>query len=155
MDKDFVTLRRLRYRLSSLLEPVLIQDEKTFNILNIPPYRKPKPEEEGIKIEDVTHERDTRKARQAEMQKEQVNAVVELEKKEMKEQKTMEKLLALEAELPSMLKSLNPKGFIVHPFSTKDLFGREDYISLDVECMKIIKDRLRELNDTIVLKTIR
>ena len=155
MDKDFITLRRLRYRFSSLLEPVPIQDEKTFNILNIPPYKKPKPEEEGIKIEDVTHERDTRKARQAEVQREQLNALTELEKKEVKEHKTKEKLLAVEAELPSMLKSLNPEGFIVCAFSQKDLFGREDYISLDGECMKIIKDRSRELNDTIVLATIR
>ena len=34
--------------------------KKTFNILNIPPYKKPKPVEENIKIEEVTHERDTR-----------------------------------------------------------------------------------------------
>ena len=99
--------------------------------MNIPPYKKPKPEEEGIKIVDVTHERDTRKARQAEVQREQANASIEMEKKEMKEQKTKEKLLALEAELPSMLKSLNPEGFIVRAFSPKDLSSREDYISID------------------------
>ena len=70
MEKDFITLRRLRYRFSNLLEPLPITDEKTFNILNIPPYRKPKPEE-GIKIVEVTHERDTRKARHAEALKEE------------------------------------------------------------------------------------
>ena len=67
MDKDFVTLRRLRYRFRNLLEPLPIRDEKTWNILNIPPYRKPKPDEGEIKIEDVTHERDTREARHAEL----------------------------------------------------------------------------------------
>ena len=53
MDKDFVVLRRLRFRYSKLFDPLPIRDEKTYNILNIPPYRKPKPSEE-VKIEDVT-----------------------------------------------------------------------------------------------------
>ena len=63
--------------------------------------------------------------------------------------------MALEVELPSMLNTLNLVGFIVHAFSTKDLSGREDYISLDRECITIIKDRSRELNDTLVLATLR
>ena len=56
MDKDIVTLRRLKYRFNKLLNPLPIRDEKTYNILNIPPVRKPKPKK--MKVEEVTNDRD-------------------------------------------------------------------------------------------------
>ena len=65
MDKDVVTLRRLRYRFNKLLDPLPIRDAKTYNILNIPPVRKPKLEK--MKIEEVTHDRDTRLSRHVEI----------------------------------------------------------------------------------------
>ena len=64
MDKDFVTLRRPRYKIfTKLLHPLPIT-KKSFDILNMPLYKKPKPvEPEPVKIEEVTHDKDTRKAR--------------------------------------------------------------------------------------------
>lgn len=71
MEKDFVTLRRLQYRFSKLVYPLPISDKKTFDILNIPPYRKPNLGENNVVIEDVTHERDTRMKRHAISQREE------------------------------------------------------------------------------------
>ena len=63
MDKAIITLRRLRYKFSKLLDPLPIRDEKTYNILNIPPNRKAKLEK--MKMEEATHHRDTRLSKQA------------------------------------------------------------------------------------------
>lgn len=111
MDKDLIVLRRLRYRFSKILEPVPYSDMKTFNILNIPPYRKPKKEDE-VKIEDVTHERDTRTHEKAERQ-----AEINEEREREQEQKAKEEedhiyLEELESELPGLLSKINPKGFL-------------------------------------------
>ena len=66
MDKDIATiLRKFRYTFNKLLDPLPISDEKTYNILNIPPVRKPK--REKMKVEEVTHDRDTRLSRHAEV----------------------------------------------------------------------------------------
>jgi len=154
MEKDFIVLRRLRFRYSKLLDPLPIRDEKTYNILNIPPYRKPKPSEE-VKIEEVTHERDTRQARKAGLQKEEHNDVVRTEENARTQIEEKNRLVEIEAELPSLLNSLNPLGFIVRAFLERDLGNREDYISLDKECMIILKDKGKELNDTLVLATLR
>ena len=64
-------------------------------------------------------------------------------------------LIEIEAELPSLLNTLNPLGFIVSAFIEGDLGNREDYISLDEECMSILNYKRKELNDTIVLATLR
>ncbi|MCO5603968.1 hypothetical protein L7F22_058125 [Adiantum nelumboides] len=60
MDKDMITLRRLRYRFSNMLEPLPMHDLKAYNILNIPPWRTPK--EPKLGVVDVTEEEE-RKAR--------------------------------------------------------------------------------------------
>ena len=62
MSKYFVTLSRLRHRFNKLLYPLSIKYEKTYNILNAPPYRKPKPSGK-TKIEIVTHERENKLSR--------------------------------------------------------------------------------------------
>lgn len=155
MDKDFVTLRRLRYRFSKLLEPLPIKDEKTFNILNIPPYRKPKPGDEKIKIEEVTHERDTRLARQAEMQKQEASQAQRKEKQLAVQQKEKDMRILLEDELPSILESVSPDGFLVRAFAENDLLGRDDYITLDKESVTRLKIKSRELSDSCVLATMR
>ena len=155
MEKDFITLRRLRYRFSKLLEPLPITDEKTYNILNIPPYRKPKPEEATIKIEEVTHERDTKKARHAESMKEEALLAKRKEEFETDQQEERDKRILYESQLPDMLDSLNPEGFVVRAYSKRDLAKREDYTVLDRECMVILKNKQRELNDTLVLATLR
>lgn len=154
-DKDFVTLRRLRYRFSKLLEPLPIRDEKTFNILNIPPYRKPKPEDATIKIEEVTHERDTRAARQAEIQKEEATKALRKEQQIEIEQKERDLRLEIEDELPMLLGSINPEGFVVRVFAEKDLLGRDDYLTLDKDSLIRMGNKSRELNDTVVLIALR
>lgn len=155
MDKDFVTLRRLRYRFSKLLEPLPFTDEKTFNILNVPPYRKPKPGDVGIKIEEVTHERDTRKARQAELQKEEHSKALRREEEFQTQQREKDLRIVLEDELPPLLSAVNPDGFIVRAFSADDPLERDDYITLDKDSVTRLKTKSRELNDTIVLATLR
>ena len=155
MDKDFVTLRRLRYRFSKLLEPLPIRDEKTFNILNIPPYRKPKPGESELKIEEVTHERDTRSARQAGVQREEASQALRKEEELLNQLRDKEMRIVLEDELPSILNSLSPEQFVVRVFSPYDQLGRDDYITLDKDSLIRMKDKSRELNDIVVLATMR
>lgn len=155
MDKDFVTLRRLRYRFSKLLEPLPIRDEKTFNILNIPPYRKPKPGESEIKIEEVTHDRDTRSQRQAGVQREEVSQALRKEEELLNQQRDKDMRIVLEDELPSILKSLDPEQFVVRAFLPDDQLRRDDYITLDEDSLTRVKDKSRELNDVVVLASMR
>ena len=72
----------------------------------------------------------------------------ELEKVQRQEK---DKQIMLEDKLPHMLEKLNFDGFIVSAIRADDLAKRDDYISLDSECMKILKNKMRELNDTFVL----
>ena len=154
MDKDFIVLRRLRYRFSKLLEPIPYSDMKTFNILNIPPARRPKKEDE-IKIEDVTHERDTRTHEKAEKQSEvHAERERELDQRTKEEEERME-LQGLEAELPHLLSTINPEGFLVSLFLSEDIGKREDYVTLDRESLCILKDKVKEVNDTILLAACR
>ncbi|KAI5080129.1 hypothetical protein GOP47_0005608 [Adiantum capillus-veneris] len=62
-ETNIFTLRRLRYMLWKILERKPLQDEKTFNILNIPPSRKPKGLE--VLIEEFMEE-DEEKMRETE-----------------------------------------------------------------------------------------
>jgi len=55
MVKDIIVLRCLRYRFSKILEHVPLNDFKTYNVLNIPPWKEKKQQEE-IKVEEVTHD---------------------------------------------------------------------------------------------------
>ena len=122
--------------------------------MNVPPYRKPKAEDVGIKIEDVTHQRDTRRARQAETNREEADTARRKEQQVMNEKKDRDNRLCLELELPSLLNSLNPEGFVVRAFREDDLGKRDDYITLDRDCMVILKNKQKELNDTLVLATV-
>lgn len=96
MDKDLITLRRLRYRLSMMLEPVPMHDIKAYNILNIPPWRKPKKPDVGIV--DVTEEEKKKTNR---MKKEEIDI------------SEREELNSLEFQLVSLLRSMNPIGFLI------------------------------------------
>ena len=49
-----------------------------------------------------------------------------------------EKRIMMENELPSLLESLNPNGFIIRAYPLEeDIAKREDYITLNGECMNI------------------
>ena len=43
----------------------------------------------------------------------------------------------MEREFPVLLKKINPRGFLVAAFLKEDVGGREDYIQLDGESLKI------------------
>ena len=123
--------------------------------MNIPSYRKSKPVKPArVKIEEVTHDRDTKKAREAKEFREEKSA---LRKEEEVKSQEMEKykIIMIENELPSLLKSLKPNGFIVRANPLEDITKREDYITLDGECMKILNNKPRKLNYTLVLATLR
>ena len=80
-----------------------------------------------------------------------------MRREEQHELQQKEKLMRiqLEDELPSLLDSLNLDGFLVRAFLKDDLLERDDYITLDKECMSRLKDKTREINDTIVLAAMR
>ena len=63
MVHDMNTLKRVRWRYDKLLHPSEIMDQKMREILLIPPAREPK---DTIKIEEITHEVNTRARSQAE-----------------------------------------------------------------------------------------
>ena len=80
------------------------------------------------------------------------------QRKEVNERDQMEerdKRILYEDQLLDMLNSLNPEGFVVRAYSLKDLAKREDYTTLDRECMIILKNKQRELNDTLALACLR
>ena len=116
MDKDFVTLRMLRYKFNNMLEPLPIKEQKTFDILNIPPYRKPKPSKDIVKIEEVTHGRDTKQAMHARHVVEEAKSVARIKEEVRNKLKNREKRILMEEKLPSLLGSLNPESFIVRSF---------------------------------------
>lgn len=64
-------------------------------------------------------------------------------------------LQELEAELPHLLGTINPEGFLVSLFLSEDIGKREDYLTLDRESLCILKDKVREVNDTILLGACR
>lgn len=61
MNKDMETLKRVRWRYDKLLHPTDWVDIKMRDILLVPPTRKAA--QASIKIQEVTHERDTRAKR--------------------------------------------------------------------------------------------
>ena len=138
MDKDMIVLRRLRYRFSKVLEPVPFRDEKTFNILNIPPARKPK--EDDIVIEEVLSE------------EEKVEG--EMSPNLTGKDYMMAELLLWEEGIPTLLKDF-PKGFLVSAFLPDDIGEREDYIQLDGESLDIIGDKKALVNDPVLLASMR
>ena len=149
MDKDVVTLKRLRYKFNKLLDPLPITDEKTYNILKIPPVRKPKPKK--MKIEEVTHDRDTALSRHTEFQREEAYKLKKQEEDLQAQERERVMVSQLEAELPTVLNSVSLEVFIVRSFAEGDSLGRDDYIFLDRKSLSRLKDREKEVNDLIMI----
>ena len=57
--------------------------------------------------------------------------------------------------MPHLLSTINPEGFLVSLFLSEDIGKREDYLTLDRESLCILKDKVREVNDTILLAACR
>ncbi|KAI5069604.1 hypothetical protein GOP47_0015905 [Adiantum capillus-veneris] len=80
--------------------------------------------------------------------------VLEEPKVDTEELETNE-LREIESQLPSLLRGVNSTGFLVVAFLEDDLLQRIDYITLDAKCVKIIKDWQRDINDRIILSSLR
>ena len=144
MDKDLITLRRVRYRFSKLLEPLPFNDIKQYNILNIPPWRKPKEQADKEELKDrkgkvpVKHTRTTEEEAEREELK---NLATDLHDKEV---------LATQGILGA-----SSNGFHVRTFQKDDIRGRDEYITMDSTCISILRVKIREINDTILYVGLR
>ena len=61
----------------------------------------------------------------------------------------------LEAKIPALLDSISLGGFIVRAFAQEDSLGRDDYISLDRDSLKWLREKKLEINDLIMLARMR
>ena len=91
MSKDFVLVSRLRYTFDKLLKPIPSRDMKAFQILNVPPARKPK-DKSSVVIEDITHMYGTRTKVEAQEEKERQKEM-EVKEERLSEEKALNQMI--------------------------------------------------------------
>lgn len=69
--------------------------------------------------------------------------------------KLKNKVIEIEDELPSILEPMNLKGFVVRVFNVEDYLKRDDHITLDKEAIIILKNKIRELNSSLIIALLR
>ena len=64
-------------------------------------------------------------------------------------------ILGAEEEVVEKLEGCDQRDFLVKCFPSNDPLGREDHITIDEACLHILKNKVKEVNDTILTIGLR